>query len=294
MGNLFLTILLTVVLFIIFKLFSKYAIHTFYAVVINYVTCVLVGFLYVADFNSFQQIDFSATWVHLSFFIGLLFIGTFYLIGLTVDKISMTVATISNKMSLVIPVLANYLVFGTASSVGWSKVAGIIAGLASIIFASYKKEDKRLKVFNPFYFVLPILVFLLGGLIDSLINYTNLNYLPPGKEAFFSLFTFLSAALAGISVMLFKMTQKEFPAKKDILGGILLGIPNYFSIYFLLKTLSDFHNDGSVVFPIVNISIILATALSSFLFFSERMSKINLLGLILAIISIILVFLTEN
>jgi multidrug transporter EmrE-like cation transporter len=69
----------------------------------------------------------------------------------------------------------------------------------------------------------------------------------------------------------------------------MLGIPNYFSMYFLLKTLSAFHNTSAVVFPVNNIGILAASSLVSILFFKEKMNKLNWYGLLLSVVSIILI-----
>lgn len=292
--NLFLTIGLTVILFLLFKLFPKYGINTFNAVVFNYVTCVIAGSFFAGFANSFQEFTFSSPWVLLSLLTGSLFIFTFYLIGITVSKVSMAVATIANKMSLVIPVLAHYLLFQTSQVPGLVKSIGLLTGLAAILLTSYQKAPEGIKLKNRFLFLLPILVFLLGGIIDTLINYANQSHLPPGKEAHYSLFAFLTAAVLGCILMLVRLVGGHVPKLKDLAGGILLGIPNYFSIYFLLKTLTDFGNDGSVVFPVLNISIITISAVASLVIFREKLNRYNLAGLLLAIVSIILVFLTEN
>jgi drug/metabolite transporter (DMT)-like permease len=46
-----------------------------------------------------------------------------------------------------------------------------------------------------------------------------------------------------------------------------------------------------VVFPILNIAVIILTAFSGIVLFKEKLSKLNLAGIMLALISIGLVFL---
>ena len=73
---------------------------------------------------------------------------------------------------------------------------------------------------------------------------------------------------------------------KNIKAGIILGIPNYFSIYFLLKSLQSY--DTSLVFPVLNISVVLCSALVGCKIYNEDLSKTKILGLILACISILI------
>jgi uncharacterized membrane protein len=75
--------------------------------------------------------------------------------------------------------------------------------------------------------------------------------------------------------------------KKAILWGVLLGIPNYFSMYFLVKTLGVF--PASYIFPINNIGIVALSTIIALLAFKEQLNKKNILGLGLAIIAILLI-----
>ena len=74
-------------------------------------------------------------------------------------------------------------------------------------------------------------------------------------------------------------------------AGIAIGLPNYFSIYFMLHTLSWYQNDGAFVYPVLNIAVIVVTSLMGIALFKEKLSKLNLIGIIIAILSIGLVFL---
>ena len=72
---------------------------------------------------------------------------------------------------------------------------------------------------------------------------------------------------------------------KEIVVGIILGVVNFGSIYFLMETIGQ-KWDGSVVFPINNVSIIVLSTLLALWIFKEKFSKINTLGLICALVAI--------
>jgi uncharacterized membrane protein len=136
-----------------------------------------------------------------------------------------------------------------------------------------------------------LLVFLGSGLIDTSLNFlqndfiTNKSLIP-----LFSSTIFMTAGIIGITVL---MAQKikgvlilEF---KNVVAGIVLGIPNYFSIYFLVKALRSDLFDSSDIFTINNVTIVIISTLLGIVFFRERLSMKNWIGIILAIISIALV-----
>jgi multidrug transporter EmrE-like cation transporter len=71
---------------------------------------------------------------------------------------------------------------------------------------------------------------------------------------------------------------------RNIVFGLSLGIPNYLSILFVLKSLNKM--DSSLVFPILNIGVVVLSALVGWGYYKEQLSKLNWLGVILAIVSI--------
>ena len=84
------------------------------------------------------------------------------------------------------------------------------------------------------------------------------------------------------------LTKKKF-ALKSLLAGVLLGLPNYGSIYFLLETFEHSAMESSVLFPINNISIVVLTVLAAIVFFKEKVSKANAVGILMAVLSIAII-----
>jgi uncharacterized membrane protein len=91
--------------------------------------------------------------------------------------------------------------------------------------------------------------------------------------------------IAAIIKMLKEKTNHFTP--KTILAGIMLGIPNYFSIYMLFKALSVKSWEDSFVFPVNNIGIVILSTVFAVVIFKEKLNKLNLIGLALAVISIL-------
>jgi uncharacterized membrane protein len=75
--------------------------------------------------------------------------------------------------------------------------------------------------------------------------------------------------------------------RRNLFAGAILGLPNYFSIYFVLIALDNL--GGIVVFPILNIGVVLSSSIISWLFYKEKMSKTNWIGVILACVSIVII-----
>ena len=77
---------------------------------------------------------------------------------------------------------------------------------------------------------------------------------------------------------------------KSIFGGILLGVPNYFSIVvYLLKALSTEGMESSTAFTLNNVGIVILSTLFGLFIFKEKLVSKNWFGIVVAIVSIILI-----
>jgi uncharacterized membrane protein len=83
------------------------------------------------------------------------------------------------------------------------------------------------------------------------------------------------------------LNQKTKFEPTSALWGMALGIPNYFSMYFLVETLAIF--PATFIFPINNIGIVALSTLLAFVVFKEKLSVKNWLGLALALGAILLI-----
>ncbi|MCD6366148.1 MAG: hypothetical protein J7L46_01265, partial [Bacteroidales bacterium] len=68
--------------------------------------------------------------------------------------------------------------------------------------------------------------------------------------------------------------------------GILLGLVNFGTIYFLIATLNSGIFPSAVIFGVNNTGIVLLSFLFGLLFFKEKLLKINMVGIILSIAAI--------
>ena len=288
MAFLILCFLMNVGIFSVFHLFPKYHVDTFQAIVFNYITCVITGLFFIGSFEPVIIPEFKP-WMPIAFILGVFFIGTFYLMALTTQRYGISVASISVKMSLAIPVVFTLFIFNIESKefIFWNYL-GLLTSLVAIFLSAYRARDVQIdKPLNDFSWVLlPVLVFLFAGAIDTTINFTNYNFLTPGEAPVFPIYIFTSASLLGIVVLFIRKNRVEF---KNVFSGFILGVINYFSVYFLLLTLSAFQNDGAVVYPVLNMLIIMGSAFVGILFYNEKLRLINKLGLILSLISIFMI-----
>ncbi|MCP4975676.1 MAG: EamA family transporter [Maribacter sp.] len=284
MLDLALSICFSSLIFVIFKLYEVYKIETVFAITTNYVVACIVGlFFYSGDVNPNEIIQ--QPWFIGTLLLGVLFIVVFNLIARTSQKVGVSVASVATKMSLVIPVIFGVLVY--KENLGVIKVIGILLALAAVYFASIKENQISIKRST---LILPILVFLGSGIIDTSIKYAQEVHIKENEFPLFSATVFAAAAISGIVFIGIKTFKTSFKINlRNILGGIALGVPNYFSIYYLLRALQHPSLNSASVFTINNVAIVMLSTLLGIILFREQISPKNWSGIALAIISIILV-----
>jgi multidrug transporter EmrE-like cation transporter len=291
MFYLVLSILCSVVLLINFRFFPKYTINTFQAIALNYLICFGVGYLLKPAQVAFQ-LNFSENHTLPFLLLGLGFILTFVLSGFATQKAGMALTSLANNLSLIIPVLCSLFIFGNSQKIfDASNYAGMALAVIAVGIATFKGFDKNKNTETGLGGSLLLMaVFLLYGLTNTLINYFNIKYLKdPANVIPYTMIMIFGAILAGIVGLIYNFfTKKENLETKSFLAALTLGIPNFLSFYFLIMALQHFGNDGAFVYPIYNIGVIVLSSIVAIILFKEKLSKLNIFGLLLAVLAIVL------
>ena len=273
------SVLASTAIFVIFKLFGRFKINILHAIVVNYIiACAsgLIAFKEPINLGTMPQFD----WFYYAGALGVLFIVVFNLMALTTQRSGLSVVSVATKMSLIIPIIFGLLYY--KEHLGLLKLIGILLALIAVYLASSKENTKA--SIGKKSMLLPLLVFFGSGVIDTSIKYLETAFVAENEVPLFSSTIFGSAAILGILVLLITMFQGKFKFEiKNILAGIVLGVPNYFSIFFLVKALRSGLLDSSGIFTINNVLIVIVSTILGILLFKEKMSRKNWLGIDLAL-----------
>ncbi|WP_033961802.1 EamA family transporter [Psychroserpens jangbogonensis] len=284
---LLLSITASTLIFIIFKLLDKFKINTLQAIVVNYFTACLFGiWSYDEPLNVTKVLQ--SEWIYGAIGLGFLFIAIFNVMALTAQRNGISVVSVASKMSVIIPVVFGVYVYN--EGVGAQKIIGIILALIAVYLTSVR--PKTTSNFNK-GLVLPIILFFGSGVIDTSIKYFETTYVSENGIPIFSATIFAFAFIIGSSILIYKSIKKpnKFPLRAVVAGSIL-GIVNYFSIYYLLKALNHESLESSTLFTVNNVAIVMVSTLLGLLVFKESISKTNWFGIVLAVVSIVLVTLS--
>ncbi len=284
------SIILTSYLTLAFKVCEKYKVSIFQAIVFNYVTCVITGSVVNGSFPINGEV-IRTPWFKWACVMGVLFVSIFNVIGMTAQKISVAVASVANKLSLIIPVVLSVYLYGETVQ-GW-KLAGVILALAAVVLTCYQsKEQESVKDsgVKKWEYFLPLILFVGSGLLDALINHVQKQYVTEENNNAYLISGFFSAAVIGfILLMVQYFTGKQKFERKHLVAGIIIGIPNYFSIWCLVHFLKESPWQSSASIPVNNMGIVLFSSVVAWLLFKEKLSKVNWMGIALSLVAIYLI-----
>lgn len=283
------SIFLSSYLTLAFKVWQRLNISSFQGIVFNYLTCVVVGSI-VNGHYPIHSIRDGEKWLPWSLLMGSMFIALFNLIAYVTRKMGVAIASVTNKLSLIVPFLFATYFYGDSAT--WVNYVGIILALAAVALTCWPHkqiDDSSLPVIHGPKLFIPIILFIGSGMLDTLITYTERTFLNVSNKDAYLILTFSVAGLIGIMILLYQfVTKKDLFSWRAVLAGIAIGIPNYFSIQTLMIALDQYAGRASFVMPVVNIGIVLFSTIVAFYVFREKLSKLNWTGIFLSVIAILL------
>jgi drug/metabolite transporter (DMT)-like permease len=276
--DLFLSVLASSLIFVLFRSFPAWKIDTLQAVIANYFVAFACGIFLFHD-----QIPASGTLetgMPYALLCGVLFISLFILMGLSSQKNGVSTTSISVKMSMALSVILVLLINHTPLS--WTNVIPLVAAIVGVFLVSFSKQGNNQSKGN--LWMLLVLFFGSAGL-DLVLYFTNSRWLPDGfHDGIFAALGFLMAGLMGLAYFIIKLlTGKISFDRRSWFGGIILGIPNYFSIYLLVNSYNTLDLDPHQILSIANVGVVIITAILGLSLFKEKFTVQKTIGLILCL-----------
>lgn len=284
------SIILSSYLTLSFKLVERWGLNTFQVIVFNYLTCVATGSIVNGAFPIGPAIT-KEPWFYWACLMGAAFISLFNLIAFITQRLGVAVASVANKLSLVIPFLFSiYLYKETAGAL---RILGIIVALTAVVLTCWpapRKEQTESHKLSPLLLFAPALLFIGSGLLDTMIKYVEHHFINRSNQDSYLISAFAAAGTFGSLYLLLQfLTKKQTFSWKALAMGIGIGIPNYFSIWCLMKVLQENAGNSSAILPINNMGIVLFSTVVAMLLFKERLSGLNWAGIILSLGAIALI-----
>ena len=229
-------------------------------------------------------------WFPWAGFMGLTFILLLNLVAYNSRKVGVAVTSVAYKISLVIPFLFSlYLYHEHADLLKWTGVAIALTAVVLTCWPS-KKVQTSGKSASPLVWIAPLALFAGSGLLDTMIKYVEQGYINEKNQDAYLVSAFFSAGISGTLLLLFLFSTRRLQFSwKAVIAGIAIGVPNYFSIWCLIRALKGFEGNSSSIIPVNNMGIVLVSAVVAWLFLHEKLSKANWAGIILSLAAIALI-----
>ena len=241
---------------------EKYCQGHYGILLMNYVVCVLAGLILTG--RGLTQTDGKGMPVTIVFGVvtGLLYCGSFILLQWNVRKNGVILSSTFMKLGVIVPAVLAVVWFGERP--GWNQGLGFILAITAILMIHLEKGKIRTE---KAYTIGLLLLLLGGGLGDSMAKFYDV-YGNPGLGSFFLMLSFIvSGIISGILV--FRGGEKI--TKYEVLFGVLIGIPNYFSARFLLWALADI--PAVITYPTYSIAAMALIGAAGVLMFREKLTK---------------------
>ena len=279
------SILSSTIILVLFRSMQNTAAVVRHAIVVNYLTAALAG---TVLFDVGWSIT-SHRWFLPAAIEGVGFYVVFRMIALTTQRAGITVAGIATKMSVVIPTFIGIVALG--ESVSTAKIAGLVCGIVSVLLAvGFKfKVSSNADADGRFTgWLLPLMVFAGTGLIDASFKLFQIRGLTDEQFPGFVITIFGFAFLAAGIHHLMQPGKKVNVSSAGF--GVVLGLANLGTVYFILKSLALPGWESSIVYPLNNFGIVLASTLAAVVLFGERLTTTTKLSLCFALSSIFLLY----
>lgn len=265
-------------LFILFRWFGTTGVHTRHAIMVNYAVASVTGLISFAPAPNWYQKPWFLPAAALGVFLYLIF----RIMGRTTQENGVAVASVANRMSVVIPVMVG--LFYLDEQLNVFKVAGILAGVAAVAFSMGGSARKG----GAWHW--PLILFLGSGVVDVSLKLFQFHSVSEAEFPVFCSTLFGFAFFAALVHHLFTATRKVH--WRSLAGGLVLGVCNFGSFYFMLKTLSLPGWESSAIFPINHVGVVALSTLLALLIFREKPGFTGVVSLVLAGAAILFLYLS--
>ena len=279
----FLSVCCSVFVSVLLKLARRYEIDTVQAITWNYsIAGLLTWLIFKPEIPEFSQ-NIIPVYIVLGLFLPLIFV----MLAQSVRYTGIVKTDIAQRLSLFIPVLSAFLIFEEPYS--FAKIIGILIAFTAIIFSiPWQKQNGNPNTF----WIYPVIVFTGMGIIDILFKQIAKTENIPFTSSL--LIVFIIAFTISIIYLLYQVVVNRLKLTiRNLVCGWILGIANFGNIVFYLKAHQTLSSQPSVVFSSMNIGVILVGSAVGIILFKEKLSRLNYAGIILALISILILTLSE-
>lgn len=294
MSYLIIAVLCSVTVSILLKVLRQKNIDIRQTIVAGYpVAFLLTWILLKPDLTA--AADLGSAW-GIILLLGVLLPLVFVILGRAIESVGIIATDAAQRLSLIIPIVAAFALFGEILTL--QRTWGIFLGFLALVALVYRKPAAAISG-HSIYSInnvtetggkkLPVGIWLLGvwlgyGCIDILFKQVA------KQGAAFPLTLFISFGLAGLLLFIYLLIIKTRWNRQALFSGVALGVFNMGNIYAYIKAHQTLADAPSIVFTGMNVGVIAVATVIGVFVFNEKLSKFNMLGIVLAVACVLVLF----
>ena len=243
---------------------------------VNYVMCTFLAWAYTG-FGRFFPVELGRhTTSILGGINGVLYLAGFVLLQRNVRENGVVLSATFIKLGLLVSMAVSVVLFGERPEI-W-QWAGFALAVAAIVLMNYHPGEGKAGNMAGL-----LLLLLAGGGGDAMSKvFEELGN--PARSGHFLLVTFLTAFL--LCALWIALGKAGKPGKWEVVFGLAIGIPNFFSAKFLLGALKDLA--AVIVYPVYSVATILTVTVTGVLVFREKLGRKQWLALGMILVALVL------
>lgn len=255
-------ILFSSMLSILLRISEKYVKGDTATLAMNYVCCSLVAFFDAGAAKVFTPHPSMNVALLLGIIGGFAYLGSFLLLQYNIKKNGVVLPATFMKLGLLVPTTASVIIFHERPQI--LQIIGFVIAIAAIVLInSGKKADGN----SDLKIGLLVALLILAGIGDVMSKFHEEWGSFELSESFL-FFIFFTACILCIGVTAYR---KQKIGKWEILFGLIVGVPNYYSSKFILTALETL--PAVIVFPTFSVGCIVVVTLAGLVLFKEKLTK---------------------
>lgn len=242
---------------------------------VNYLVCLVLAGAYMGFGNVFPAGESLGGTLGMGAVNGFLYLMGFVLLQFNIRRNGVVLSSTFMKLGLLVPMAVSILFFGEMPDL--LQILGFALAVAAILLINVGDGES-----SAGFKAGLILLLLAGGGGDAMAKFFE----ELGNTALSEQYLFYSFGAAFLFCLVLMLWKKERPGLTELLFGVLIAVPNYYSARFLLRSLENLA--AVIVYPTYSVATILVVTLAGVCFFRERLEKRQWLAVAVILAALVL------
>ena len=260
---------------IITRFSEKYISNSVGMLVVNYGMCIILACIFNGSINLFPSVQGLRTAIVLGFINGVLYFAGLLLLQWNITQNGVVLSATFMRLGVLVPIALSITIL--RENPGVAQVGGLVLAVIAIILMNLEKNKGKSQNCTSL-----LLLLFIGGFADFMGKIFELF----GNAQLKNQFLFYAFGVALILCIALNIKNGTRIRKAEIVFGLFLGIPNYFSARCLLLAVKSIST--IIVYPVYSIGGIVLVSIAGVFMFREKLGVRQKVSVFIILIALIL------